>query len=95
MGEHGLQPALFLGELTLQLLHYLHLDLGLRRALVRYSMRTKKFNSINICSNFRQCVQKVAQSKRIACVVQPLDLPRQKFFRWKYKIYFELIFWSS
>jgi hypothetical protein len=42
MGEHGLQPALFLGQLTLQLLHYLHLDLGLGRALVRYSMRTER-----------------------------------------------------
>ena len=42
MGQHGLQPALFLGQLTLQLLHYLHLDLGLGRALVRYSMRTER-----------------------------------------------------
>ena len=53
MGQHGLQPALFLGQLTLQLLHYLHLDLGLGRALVRYSMRTEKeYKSINICAKF-------------------------------------------
>ena len=49
VGQHGVQSALLLGQLVLQLLHDLDLHLGLGRALLGDSVRAEqKINIIKI-----------------------------------------------